>query len=176
MSSTAKPPPPQQSALSAAASRLSSLASHLNPLAPTHPAPYLPFDALPAVPHQPQGCTWGVWGADDEVGTLNLLTPAVVRAAKSEIVCGESIQLDWSLDNVEFPGFNRKKFEQKVVDLKDLGFSALDDEVYVNTQSGSQWDSLKHVGCQSLVERGRGVMKEFVVGITKDMVIKLRRR
>lgn len=33
-------------------------------------------------------------------------------------------------------------------DLASLGFTALDDEVYINTQSGSQWDSLKHFGHQ----------------------------
>lgn len=143
--SNTKPPPPQQSALSAAASRLSSLASHLSPTASTHPHPYTSFDALPPVPTQPQGCTWGIWGSSDELGTLNLLTPDRVRAARSEIQTGESIQLDWPLHNVQFPGFGRKPFEQKVLDLAPLGFKALDDEVYVNTQSGSQWDSLKHV-------------------------------
>lgn len=143
--SNTKPPPPQQSALSAAASRLSSLASHLFPTASTHPHPYTSFDALPPVPTQPQGCTWGLWGSSDELGTLNLLTPDRVRAARSEIQTGESIQLDWPLHNVQFPGFGRKPFEQKVLDLAPLGFKALDDEVYVNTQSGSQWDSLKHV-------------------------------
>lgn len=136
--SNTKPPPPQQSALSAAASHLSSTAS-------THPHRYTSFDALPPVPTQPQGCTWGLWGSSDELGTLNLLTPDRVRAARSEIQTGESIQLDWPLHNVQFPGFGRKPFEQKVLDLAPLGFKALGDEVYVNTQSESQWDSLKHV-------------------------------
>ena len=72
---------------------------------------------------------------------MNLLTQDVVRKASSEIRTGEHVQLDWALENVEFPGFGRKKFEQKVVDLASLGFAALDDEVYINTQSGSQWVS-----------------------------------
>ncbi|EKG22417.1 Putative cyclase [Macrophomina phaseolina MS6] len=145
-SNNSKPSPPQQSALSAAAARLSSLASHLTAASPAHPHPhpYTAFDALPRVPSQPQGCAWGLWGASDELGTLNLLTPERVRAARSEIQTGESAQLDWPLHNVQFPGFGRKPFEQKVLDLASLGFKALDDEVYVNTQSGSQWDSLKH--------------------------------
>jgi hypothetical protein len=49
---------------------------------------------------------------------------------------------------VQFPGFGRKEFNQKVVDLAPLGFAALDDEIYINTQSGSQWDSLKHFAHQ----------------------------
>lgn len=76
---------------------------------------------------------------------LNLLTPDVVARASKEITTGEHVQLDWSLDNVQFPGFGRKEFQQTVVDLAPLGFKAIDDEIYINTQSGSQWDSLKHV-------------------------------
>ena len=49
---------------------------------------------------------------------------------------------------MQFPGFGRRRFEQKVVDLASLGFSALDDEISINTQSGSQWDSLKHFAHQ----------------------------
>lgn len=108
------------------------------------------FDNLPKVEGQPQGCCWGLFddrstGKKDQVGTVNLLTPAIVQAAAKEIRTGQHIQLDWPLENVQFPGFGRKEFHQKVIDLKELGFSALDDELYINTQSGSQWDSLKHV-------------------------------
>lgn len=114
-----------------------------------------PFDKLPLVPGQPQGCAWGIFDKDgekDEIGTLNLLTPEVVRQASSEIRTGHHVQLDWCLsENVEFPGFGRKKFEQKVLDAKaatkgaHIGF---DDELRFNTQSGSQWDSLKHFAHQ----------------------------
>jgi hypothetical protein len=117
--------------------------------APTFPA----FDDLPKVEGEPQGCAWGFFDEDgkkDEVGTLNLLTPSVVQAASKEIVTGEHIQLDWPLENVQFPGFNRKEFKQTPIDLfPSLGFKGMDDEVYINTQSGSQWDSLKHFAHQA---------------------------
>lgn len=81
---------------------------------------------------------------------INLLTPAVVQAAAREIKTGESIQLDWPLNNVQFPGFNRKGFHQKKINFADFSaFKAMDDEVYINTQAGSQWDSLKHFAHQS---------------------------
>ncbi|KAF2088570.1 hypothetical protein K490DRAFT_39791 [Saccharata proteae CBS 121410] len=140
--------PKEQSTFEKAKGRLSSIASQITGY-PAHNFPH--FDKLPKVEGQPQGCAWGYFdreGRKDEVGTLNLLTPEVVRAASKEIVLGEHIQLDWSLDNVQFPGFGRKPFEQKVVDLAPIGFSALDDEIYINTQSGSQWDSLKHFAHQ----------------------------
>lgn len=42
------------------------------------------FDELPHF-HEYTGCAWGLWGDDDELGTVNLLTPDVVKAAASEI-------------------------------------------------------------------------------------------
>src|SRR6186713_1946380 len=107
------------------------------------------WDALPHVKGAPQGCLWGFYDSDDkkdEIGAINLLTPEVVRAASFEIQTGRSVQLDWPLNNLEFPGFGRKKFAQKVIDnTPKLGDCGFDDEIHINTQSGSQWDSLKHV-------------------------------
>lgn len=41
------------------------------------------FDELPHF-HEHAGCAWGVWGSEDQLGTVNLLTPAVVKRAASE--------------------------------------------------------------------------------------------
>ncbi|KAG8632078.1 hypothetical protein KVT40_001218 [Elsinoe batatas] len=82
-------------------------------------------------------------------GAINLLTEEVVKTASSEIHIGKSIQLDWPLNNLQFPSFGRKQFQQKVIDLnQSLGDCAFDDEIHINTQSGSQWDSLKHYAAQ----------------------------
>ncbi|KAJ4362349.1 hypothetical protein N0V83_010442 [Neocucurbitaria cava] len=111
------------------------------------------FDDLPKVEGMPQGNLWGFFDKDgkkDEVGTINLLTPAVVQGASREISTGEHIQLDWPLHNVQYPGFNRKEFHQKKINFADFSdFTAMDDEVYINTQAGSQWDSLKHFAHQA---------------------------
>jgi len=73
-----------------------------------------------------------------------------VRASSKEIKTGEHIQLDWELHNVQFPGFNRKHLEQKKIDFADFSaFCANDDELHINTQAGSQWDSLKHFAHQA---------------------------
>lgn len=56
------------------------------------------FDALPKVDGMPQGCAWGVFDRDgkkDMVGTLNFLTPDVVKAAASEVKDGVSISLKY---------------------------------------------------------------------------------
>ena len=41
------------------------------------------FDELPAYKNFP-GCAWAVWGPDDELGTVNLLTEDVVKKAAEE--------------------------------------------------------------------------------------------
>ncbi|KAF1957886.1 hypothetical protein CC80DRAFT_491225 [Byssothecium circinans] len=136
-----------------AQNRLSAMVSNLTGGAIGAEHQFPAFDDLPKVEGEPQGCLWGFFDKDgkkDEIGTINLLTPATVLSASREITSGQSIQLDWPLNNVEFPGFSRKPFEHKKVDLLPLiNFKAMDDEVYINTQSGSQWDSLKHFAHQA---------------------------
>ena len=51
---------------------------------PSGPLPS--FDELPSFRNFP-GCAWDVWGTDDELGTINLLTEEVVREAAKEIQC-----------------------------------------------------------------------------------------
>lgn len=140
------------SRLKSAQDRLSAVASSLTGGLVGSQHQFPPFDQLPKVAGQPQGCIWGFYDKDgkkDEVGAINLLTPSVVQAASREIVSGEHVQLDWPLHNVQFPGFGRKPFHQKKIDLQEsLNFKCMDDEIYINTQSGSQWDSLKHFAHQ----------------------------
>jgi hypothetical protein len=54
------------------------------------------YDDLPQVEDMPKGCAWGVFDQDgkkDMVGTLNFLTPEVVRNAALEVKDGVSISL-----------------------------------------------------------------------------------
>lgn len=51
------------------------------------------FDELPLQPHHPKGSAWGLWGTDDERGTLNLLSEDVVRASVSEVFDGKVVNL-----------------------------------------------------------------------------------
>lgn len=54
------------------------------------------FDDLPRVEGMPQGCAWGIFDRDgekDTFGTLNLLTPDVVKAAAHEVQDGISVSL-----------------------------------------------------------------------------------
>lgn len=114
------------------------------------PAELPAFDDLPKVAGQPQGCCWGIFDSiesntKDELGTLNFLTPEIIKEASKEIQAGKHVQLDWPLESIPYPGLGRKPLDQKLLELSPHGFLALDDEIHINTQSGSQWDSLKHV-------------------------------
>lgn len=51
------------------------------------------FEDLPLDPTHPKASAWGLWGKNDELGTLNILTPEVVRQASQEIREGKVIPL-----------------------------------------------------------------------------------
>ena len=56
----------------------------------------LDFDELPPVEGMLQGCAWGIFDKDGEkdlFGTLNLLTPEVVKTATTEVRKGIPISL-----------------------------------------------------------------------------------
>ena len=113
------------------------------------------YKNLPPVPGMPHGCTWGLWdsgGVRDELGTLNLLTPEVVMEARKEIQLGISIAVNWSLDNCSSPHSRRKSPEHRIFPLPD--WTGHDDEISVNTQSGSQWDGFRAFGNPREFARG----------------------
>lgn len=95
---------------------------------------------------------WGVWdkfrkdGKKDIYGTLNLLTPEVVKAACSEAKEGIHVSLNWPIGAIKTPGFFRKGLVHKVMSFVDtpLTCHGYDDEIEFNTQCSSQWDSLVH--------------------------------
>ncbi|KAH7911110.1 hypothetical protein BJ138DRAFT_1007287 [Hygrophoropsis aurantiaca] len=111
------------------------------------PAKKLPtFDELPNF-HDFKGCAWEVWGKDDEIGTINLLTEDVIqRAAQEEIRTGKTVSLNWPLHFPSRPVFGRKI--PSITTFKKDGptIPIRDDVIHINTQSGSQWDGLKHYG------------------------------
>jgi hypothetical protein len=56
------------------------------------------FKDLPPVAGLPHGCAWGIWdknGEKDQLGSLNLLTPEIVREAGKEIETGERCVLKY---------------------------------------------------------------------------------
>jgi hypothetical protein len=65
--------------------RLQLLSSHLTSGMDSDTKILPKFDHLPSF-HAFTGCAWSLWGPDDQLGTVNLLTEKVVaRAAQEEI-------------------------------------------------------------------------------------------
>jgi hypothetical protein len=53
------------------------------------------FNELPLRKGDPKGSAWQFWGKDDELGSLNLITDEVSRAAAAEVSLGRSINLKY---------------------------------------------------------------------------------
>lgn len=102
------------------------------------------FDELPLDKNGPPGNAWGLWGSDDQLGRLNLLTPETVRAAASEIREGIRISLDWPLDKLSHPPFGRQALEHRILNKAPMTMN--DDVITLNTQSSTQWDGFRHYG------------------------------
>ncbi|KAL2823383.1 hypothetical protein BDW59DRAFT_180672 [Aspergillus cavernicola] len=101
------------------------------------------FHSLPLAPLHPPFSAWGLYGPDDELGTLNLLTDEAVLAARSEIVTGKAISLNHPINFPLLPMNPERKPCSHRFNVKPL---SNDDELDINTQSSSHWDGLRHVG------------------------------
>jgi len=110
------------------------------------PEPALPsYDELPVRAGAPAGAAWGVFGDNDEVGTINLLTPDRVLAATSSIRTGKVFALNLPINIPDPPLFTRGKHSHTVKIFPNAEF-VLDD--YLDNfypQASSQWDALAHV-------------------------------
>ena len=94
----------------------------------------------------PAGAAWGVFGDDDEVGTINLLTPERVIAAASSIRSGKVFALNLPINIPDPPLFTRGKHKHTVIPFPGAEAFVLDD--YLDNfypQASSQWDALAHV-------------------------------
>ena len=119
------------------------------------------FDELPIKADAPPHSAWGVFGDDDQIGTINLLTPERVAAAARLVKSGQVFALNWELELPHPPLFARSVLKHSIRSRRKNVF----DDVYddFNTQSSSQWDGLTHFGHP---EHGfyNGVQAEQITG------------
>ncbi|KAL6849049.1 hypothetical protein ACO1O0_008579 [Amphichorda felina] len=121
-------------------------------------SPFPSFDDLPLDKSGPPGNAWGLWGPDDELGRLNLITPETVSAASSEIKEGIRVSLDWPLDKPSFPPFDRQRLQHEIINKAPMTMN--DDAITINTQSSTQWDGLRHFGYQRTKQFYQGHKQE----------------
>jgi hypothetical protein len=82
---------------------------------------------------------WGRWGAEDERGTLNLLTPELVRAAAGLVKTGRvySLGLDLSKDAPVSAGRNQLWHRATRSDRPPPSHSGADDIVVMHTHTAT---------------------------------------
>ncbi|MEU6463485.1 cyclase family protein [Streptomyces sp. NPDC046976] len=106
---------------------------------------------------------WGRWGAADEIGTLNLITDEVVRAAVAEVRTGRRIPLALPLthDGVQtgvIPGRVDPLHAMTQLNQELFGpgtVACSDDVVTLGLQAGTHWDALPHVSHGGRLYNGR---------------------
>ena len=104
------------------------------------------FDELAEVPGLGLRHAWGMFGDDDRLGSINLLTAARVLAATASVRTGEIVSLDLPLDLPDPPLFGRQAYEHHVFALNR---NEMDDRVdNFHLQGSTQWDALGHVRCR----------------------------
>ncbi len=118
------------------------------------------FDQLPVKKGAPPESSWGVFGDDDQFGCLNFLTPQGVVDAARLVQTGKVFRLDAKIGFAKPPLFSRAEVTHRVVPLAPF---ANDDVVdNFNTQEGSQWDGLAHVGHRRLGSYYNGVLSSEI--------------
>jgi kynurenine formamidase len=105
------------------------------------------FAELPIKQGAPPECSWGVFGDDDELGCLNFLSADGIIEAASMVRKGRVFRLDTPINYAKPPLFNRNPARHTILSFEEYGLLGHDDSIdNYNTQEGSQWDGLGHVG------------------------------
>jgi kynurenine formamidase len=103
---------------------------------------------------------WGRWGADDQLGTVNFITPASRVAAAALIKTGEMFDLGMPFDanGPQAGGLRFNPIHRMSRLLTDAaspdGMMVADDIVIMPLQCATQWDSLAHVGYDGFAYNG----------------------
>ena len=102
---------------------------------------------------------WGKWGPDDEIGTLNYITPDIIARASQLVATGKVFALGIPLQRHGPQSGTRQRFNPihtmfrdggdqprdaaAVLDMQ--GYGGSDDWIVMPLQCVTQWDSLAHV-------------------------------
>ncbi|WAU85656.1 cyclase family protein [Streptomyces sp. Qhu-G9] len=106
---------------------------------------------------------WGRWGAEDEIGTLNLITDEVVREAAATVRSGRRVPLALPLrqDGVQtgmIPGRVNPLHTMVQINQELFGpgtVACSDDAVTMGLQAATHWDAITHVSHSGKIYNGR---------------------
>ncbi|KAI0398321.1 hypothetical protein F5Y17DRAFT_464258 [Xylariaceae sp. FL0594] len=125
------------------------------------------YDDLPLRKGDPRRAAWGLYGENDQLGTLNRLTDGrVADAARGEIRSGKRISLNWPLDaQPRQTFFQRAAFHQEMIAKPPRAVN--DDTWTFNTQVSTQWDGLRHFAYQDVKLFYGGVSQKDIHRVSK---------
>ena len=97
---------------------------------------------------------WGRWGDEDEIGTLNFVTPEKIIQAAQLVRTGRAFDLGMPFDKdgpFKSSGFRNNPIHVMTLLPSDMvnaadGLISADDMIITGLQSATQWDGLAHVG------------------------------
>lgn len=105
--------------------------------------PIPPFDELPMIDTLGLRHSWDVFGRDDNVGTINHLTPERVVQAASLVRTGQVLDLTWPVDEPDPPMYGRRPYAHTIYPPARNELDDYLDGFYL--QGSTQWDGLRHV-------------------------------
>ena len=154
-------------------------------------------DELRAVAHDVSN--WGKWGDDDELGTLNYITPDHITRAAGLVRAGKTISLSVPFDAYGpqgANGFRRNPIHLMTLDGGDIDFAGRidgwggeteamvsgiwngpmrfnDDFIMMPLQAATQWDALSHVYYEQQFYNGFDANTCTSMGATKCSIDKV---
>jgi len=127
---------------------------------------------------------WGRWGADDEIGTLNFITPQKITDAAALVKQGKIIAcaLPYDADGPQRGGRRFNPIHLMLASGADAaagaqdqipGLRYADDVITMPLQCGTQWDGLAHIFVEGKTYNGRDMALVHSGGATVNGIEKL---
>ncbi|TMQ22710.1 MAG: cyclase family protein [Candidatus Rokuibacteriota bacterium] len=131
---------------------------------------------------------WGRWGPDDELGTLNYITPDTIAAACRLATTGKVFALGIPLQREGPQSGTRQRFNpihamfrdggdrpRTPADVAEMqGYGGSDDWIVMPLQSVTQWDSLAHIFYDGKMWNGYSADLVTSTGAAKNSIDKTR--
>src|SRR5215468_2056883 len=131
---------------------------------------------------------WGRWGPDDEIGTLNYITPDTIVAAGRLVTTGKVFALGIPLDRQGPQSGTRQRFNPIHTMFRDggdaprtpaqvaemQGYGGSDDWIVMPLQCATQWDSLAHIFYEGKMYNGYDASLVTSSGAARNSIDKTR--
>jgi kynurenine formamidase len=127
---------------------------------------------------------WGRWGSDDEIGTINLITPEVRKRAAACVRTGRAFSLALPLSEAEgiqtgiIPGRINPVRAMVQINTPLTGdpadFCSSDDMVVMGLQCATHWDGLGHVSYEGRLYNGNAASSVTALGASVCGIHKIR--